>query len=238
MEPAKSSRIYYNLDDSKPLYLKGALFDALARGTFEIAGESASVAKAAKSMDPELSEYDLGDDKQDENCEGKEKEHNSSEEETEENRANSAPSRLVEHDQWDQIYLTVLDTQSTYKLYDLLSQNFNVVVPLEGQPLISQLVVLELVQRLISISHDLLPSDKTFEPTFLWPKRAIEALGKEDENISKLVLPALSEVQALVILMRKRLAAFQENESEKNAEELLSKLSDVAHQKFLLARGA
>ena len=51
-------------------------------------------------------------------------------------------------DQWDEIYLGVLHAQDPTKLRDLLSRtNPDVVLPLNGTPLVSQAVILTLVHR-------------------------------------------------------------------------------------------
>jgi len=54
----------------------------------------------------------------------------------------------VKADQWDEIYLGVLHSQDPIKLRDLLSRtNPDVVLPLNGTPLVSQAVILTLVHR-------------------------------------------------------------------------------------------
>jgi hypothetical protein len=54
----------------------------------------------------------------------------------------------VKVDQWDEIYLGVLHSQDPTKLRDLLSRtNPDIVLPLNGTPLVSQAVILTLVHR-------------------------------------------------------------------------------------------
>ena len=51
-------------------------------------------------------------------------------------------------DQWDEVYLGVLHSQDPTKLRDLLSRtNPDVVLPVNGTPLVSQAVILTLVHR-------------------------------------------------------------------------------------------
>jgi hypothetical protein len=54
----------------------------------------------------------------------------------------------VKVDQWDEVYLGVLHSQDPTKLRDLLSRtNPDVVLPVNGTPLVSQAVILTLVHR-------------------------------------------------------------------------------------------
>lgn len=54
----------------------------------------------------------------------------------------------IKPEQWDEIYLGVLHTQDASKLRDLLSHtNPEIIMPLNGQPLVSQAVILTLVHR-------------------------------------------------------------------------------------------
>lgn len=59
----------------------------------------------------------------------------------------AAPS-LSKSDQWDELYLSVLTSQDVNKLRDLLARtNPEMVLPLNGAPLVSQAVILTLVHR-------------------------------------------------------------------------------------------
>jgi len=54
----------------------------------------------------------------------------------------------VKSDQWDEIYLSVLHTQDISKLRELLARtNPELIMPVNGQPLVSQAVILTLVHR-------------------------------------------------------------------------------------------
>jgi hypothetical protein len=59
----------------------------------------------------------------------------------------------IKADQWDEIYLGVLHTQEPSKLRDLLAHsNPDVIMPLSGQALVSQAVILTLVHRVCTVA--------------------------------------------------------------------------------------
>jgi len=59
----------------------------------------------------------------------------------------------VKTDQWDEKYLGVLHSQDPAKLRDLLSRtNPDLVLPLNGPPLVSQAVILTLIHRVRNMS--------------------------------------------------------------------------------------
>lgn len=59
----------------------------------------------------------------------------------------------VKHDQWDEVYLNVLQSQDAGKLRDLLTHtNPEVIMPLNGPSLVSQAVILTLIHR-VSCVH-------------------------------------------------------------------------------------
>jgi hypothetical protein len=59
----------------------------------------------------------------------------------------------IKHDQWDEVYLNILQSQDASKLRDLLSHtNPEVIMPLNGPSLVSQAVILTLIHR-VSCAH-------------------------------------------------------------------------------------
>lgn len=70
----------------------------------------------------------------------------------------------IKHDQWDEVYLNVLQSQDAGKLRDLLSHtNPEVIMPLNGPNLVSQAVILTLIHRVsLCIVYDASCRDRCF----------------------------------------------------------------------------
>lgn len=101
----------------------------------------------------------------------------------------------IKPDEWDEVYLGVLQTQDATKLQDLLGHtNPDLIMPLSGPCLVSQAVILTLVHR---VSHFLLevhaqvlicgsqlsavvgetqPSEEAFKNSLWWLQRAVAVL--------------------------------------------------------------
>ncbi|KAF8654218.1 hypothetical protein AX16_003742 [Volvariella volvacea WC 439] len=86
----------------------------------------------------------------------------------------------IKADQWDELYLSVLHTQDIGKLRDLLSRtNPELIMPLNGPPLVSQAVVLTLVHRLSAMIGDSSPGDESFKTSLWWLQRSVAVLRPE-----------------------------------------------------------
>ncbi len=107
----------------------------------------------------------------------------------------------MKSDQWDESYLSVLHAQDPSKLRDLLARtNPDLVLPLNGTPLVSQAVILTLIHRVsdrltivigICTYHflsklsaviggpDILPSDDMFKSSLWWLQRVSNLLHPE-----------------------------------------------------------
>jgi hypothetical protein len=105
----------------------------------------------------------------------------------------------VKSDQWDEIYLSVLHTQDISKLRELLARtNPELIMPLSGQPLVSQAVILTLVHRvsyaclpvpkycllmkttqLSAAVGETPPSDESFKTSLWWLQRSVTVLRPE-----------------------------------------------------------
>ena len=68
----------------------------------------------------------------------------------------SERSPPIKNEQWDDVYLGVLHTQDAAKLRELLSHtNPELIMPLNGTPLVSQAVILTLVHRVSCFRLDI-----------------------------------------------------------------------------------
>ncbi|EAU88362.2 hypothetical protein CC1G_05128 [Coprinopsis cinerea okayama7 len=112
----------------------------------------------------------------------------------------------IKADQWDEIYLGVLHTQDVDKLRDLLGHtNPDLIMPLNGQPLVSQAVVLTLVHRLSSIVADSPPNDEWFKSALWWLQRAVAVLRPDDPLITDFIPRVVPNVRQLINTTKQRL---------------------------------
>ncbi|KAH6918752.1 hypothetical protein BKA70DRAFT_1248170 [Coprinopsis sp. MPI-PUGE-AT-0042] len=146
----------------------------------------------------------------------------------------------IKPDQWDEIYLGVLHTQNSLKLRDLLSHtNPDVIMPLNGQPLVSQAVILTLVHRLASIVGDTSPNDESLKSTLWWLQRVIAVLRPEDKLISEFVPRVLPNVQQLLSVTKQRLTILPGGGTPvMETARTLSELSDVLSRKVSVLQRA
>ncbi|THV07877.1 hypothetical protein K435DRAFT_772233 [Dendrothele bispora CBS 962.96] len=113
----------------------------------------------------------------------------------------------VKSDQWDEVYLSVLHTQDISKLRELLARtNPEVIMPLNGQPLVSQAVILTLVHRLSAAVGETSPSDESFKTSLWWLQRAVALLRPEDKLITDFIPRVIPNVQVLLNTTKQRLA--------------------------------
>ncbi|KAK7049242.1 hypothetical protein VNI00_005843 [Paramarasmius palmivorus] len=113
----------------------------------------------------------------------------------------------IKPEQWDEIYLGVLHTQDATKLRDLLAHtNPEVIMPLQGQVLVSQAVILTLVHRLSAMVGDLSPTDESLKTSLWWLQRAVMLLRPEDKLITDFIPRVIPNVQVLLNTTKQRLA--------------------------------
>lgn len=112
----------------------------------------------------------------------------------------------IKHDQWDEIYLSVLQTQDASKLRDLLSHtNPELIMPLNGQCLVSQAVILTLIHRLSAMAGETSPSDEQFKIFLWWLQRSVALLRPEDKLICDFIPRVLPSVQQLLNTTKQRI---------------------------------
>ncbi|KIK63644.1 hypothetical protein GYMLUDRAFT_40712 [Collybiopsis luxurians FD-317 M1] len=115
-------------------------------------------------------------------------------------------SPSIPPDQWDEMYLGVLHTQDTNKLRELLATTDpDLIMPLNGTPLVSQAVVLTLVHRLASIVGETNASDETFKTTLWWLQRLVAILRPEDKLITDFIPRVVPNVQVSLNTTKQRL---------------------------------
>ncbi|KAJ7261361.1 hypothetical protein B0H12DRAFT_1106443 [Mycena haematopus] len=109
-------------------------------------------------------------------------------------------------DQWDDVYLGVLHTQDPSKLRELLSRtNPELIMPLNGPPLVSQAVMLTLVHRLSAVISETPPNDEAFKNALWWLQRAAALLRPEDKLITDFIPRVLPGVQNSLVATKQRL---------------------------------
>ncbi|ESK88309.1 wd40 repeat-containing nuclear protein [Moniliophthora roreri MCA 2997] len=113
----------------------------------------------------------------------------------------------IKPEQWDEIYLGVLHTQDASKLRDLLAHtNPELIMPLNGQVLVSQAVILTLVHRLSAMVGELSPTDESLKTSLWWLQRAVALLRPEDKLITDFIPRVIPNVQVLLNTTKQRLA--------------------------------
>ncbi|KAE9394980.1 hypothetical protein BT96DRAFT_966810 [Gymnopus androsaceus JB14] len=115
-------------------------------------------------------------------------------------------SPSIPPDQWDEVYLSVLHTQDTNKLRELLaSTDPDVIMPLNGPSLVSQAVILTLVHRLASIVGETSAGDETFKTSLWWLQRLVAILRPEDKLITDFIPRVVPNVQVSLNTTKQRL---------------------------------
>ncbi|KAF8969897.1 hypothetical protein BDZ97DRAFT_1915012 [Flammula alnicola] len=113
----------------------------------------------------------------------------------------------VKNDQWDENYLGVLHSQDPTKLRDLLARtNPDLVLPLNGPPLVSQAVILTLIHRLSAVVGDTPPTDETFKTSLWWLQRVSSLLRPDDKLIADFIPRVIPTVQQSLNTTKQRLA--------------------------------
>ncbi|KAJ4488438.1 hypothetical protein J3R30DRAFT_3792845 [Lentinula aciculospora] len=115
-------------------------------------------------------------------------------------------SPSIPPDQWDEMYLSVLHTQDTNKLKELIiSTDPELIIPLNGTPLVSQAVILTLVHRLSSIIGETNASEEIFKTSLWWLQRLVSILRPEDKLITDFIPRLIPNVQVSLNTTKQRL---------------------------------
>ncbi|KAJ3840135.1 hypothetical protein F5878DRAFT_614147 [Lentinula raphanica] len=115
-------------------------------------------------------------------------------------------SPSIPPEQWDEMYLSVLHTQDTNKLKDLItSTDPDLIVPLNGTPLVSQAVILTLVHRLSSIIGETPANEEIFKTSLWWLQRLVSILRPEDKLITDFIPRLIPNVQVSLNTTKQRL---------------------------------
>jgi len=108
---------------------------------------------------------------------------------------------------WDDTYLNVLGTQDTRQLRELLARSSpEIIMPLKGQPPLSQAVILTLVHRLAGAIGESAPVDESFKSSMWWLQRAATVLNTNDPLIAPYTARVLPSVQAMLNTTKQRIA--------------------------------
>ncbi|KAI0670515.1 hypothetical protein C8Q78DRAFT_975321 [Trametes maxima] len=119
----------------------------------------------------------------------------------------ATPPTSGQPEEWDDAYLSVLGSQDTRQLRELLARsNPEIVMPLNGPSPLSQAVMLTLVHRLSTIIGETSPVDESFKVSMWWLQRAATALNTTDPLISPYVARVMPSVQQMLNTTKQRLS--------------------------------
>ncbi|KAF9452878.1 hypothetical protein P691DRAFT_803161 [Macrolepiota fuliginosa MF-IS2] len=137
----------------------------------------------------------------------------------------------IKPDEWDEVYLGVLQTQDAAKLQDLLVHtNPDLIMPLSGPCLVSQAVILTLVHRLSAVVGETQPGDESIKNSLWWLQRAVAVLRPDDKLIIDFIPRVVPNVQQLLITTKQRLGILP-GPSTIDAVRNISDIQDVLRRK-------
>ncbi|KXN90514.1 hypothetical protein AN958_04186 [Leucoagaricus sp. SymC.cos] len=137
----------------------------------------------------------------------------------------------IKPDEWDEVYLGVLQTQDAAKLQDLLGHtNPDLIMPLSGPCLVSQAVILTLVHRLSAVVGETQPGDETFKNSLWWLQRAVAVLRPDDKLIIDFIPRVVPNVQQLLVTTKQRLGILP-GPSTMDSVRNISDIQDVLRRK-------
>lgn len=144
----------------------------------------------------------------------------------------SGTSAPTSTDDWDTVYLDVLTSQDVNRLRSLLSRtNPEIVLPLNGPPLVSQAVILTLVHRLSGIIGEIAPTDDLFKTMLWWLQRVANLVRPEDKLISDFIPRVIPTVHQSLNTTKQRLAIIPGGSGTIEAARQLSEVQDVLRRK-------
>jgi len=133
---------------------------------------------------------------------------------------------------WDDTYLSVLGTQDLRQLRELLARsNPEVIMPLKGQPPLSQAVILTLVHRLAGAIGESAPVDESFKSSMWWLQRAAAVLNTSDPLIAPYTARVLPSVQAMLNTTKQRIAILPGGAQVLETARTISEVQDVLSHK-------
>jgi len=133
---------------------------------------------------------------------------------------------------WDDTYLNVLATQDTRQLRELLARSSpEIIMPLKGQPPLSQAVILTLVHRLAGAIGESAPVDESFKSSMWWLQRAATVLNTNDPLIAPYVARVLPTVQAMLNTTKQRIAILPGGSQVLETARAISEVQDVLSHK-------
>ncbi|CAA7267926.1 unnamed protein product [Cyclocybe aegerita] len=138
----------------------------------------------------------------------------------------------IKPDQWDEIYLGVLHSQDQTKLRDLLLRtNPDLVLPLNGPPLVSQAVILTLIHRLSAVVGDTAPGDEAFKTSLWWLQRVASLLRPDDKLIADFIPRVIPTVQSSLNTTKQRLAILPGGSATMETARALSDVQEALRRK-------
>jgi len=126
----------------------------------------------------------------------------------------------------------VLGTQDIRQLRELLARsNPEGVMPLKGQPPLSQAVILTLVHRLAGAIGESAPVDESFKSSMWWLQRAAQVLNTNDPLIAPYIARVLPSVQAMLNTTKQRIAILPGGSQVLETARAISEVQDVLSHK-------
>ncbi|KAF8630365.1 hypothetical protein AX15_002929 [Amanita polypyramis BW_CC] len=142
----------------------------------------------------------------------------------------------VKHDQWDEIYLNVLQTQDAGKLRDLLSHTSpELIMPLNGPSLVSQAVILTLIHRLSAMVGETSPTDEQFKTSLWWLQRSVILLRPEDKLISDFIPRVVPNVQQLLNTTKQRITILPGGPTTVESARTITDIQETLRRKIVVS---
>ncbi|KAK2467049.1 hypothetical protein APHAL10511_001307 [Amanita phalloides] len=149
---------------------------------------------------------------------------------------NQDRSPPVKSDQWDEVYLNVLQSQDAMKLRDLLSHtNPEVIMPLNGPSLVSQAVILTLIHRLSAMVGDSSPTDEQFKTSLWWLQRSVALLRPEDKLISDFIPRVIPNVQQLLNTTKQRITILPGGATTVETARIITDIQETLRRKIVVS---
>ncbi|TFK67911.1 hypothetical protein BDN72DRAFT_842508 [Pluteus cervinus] len=140
----------------------------------------------------------------------------------------------IKNEQWDELYLSVLHTQDAAKLRDLLSRtNPELIMPLNGPPLVSQAVILTLIHRLSAVVGESTPNDESFKTSLWWLQRTVALLRPEDKLITDFIPRVIPNVQHLLVATKQRMAILPGGPATLETVRTISEVQETLRRKVM-----
>ncbi|KAI6126276.1 hypothetical protein EV401DRAFT_2207222 [Pisolithus croceorrhizus] len=143
-----------------------------------------------------------------------------------------SPPTQPQPEEWDDRYLSVLSTQDSKQLRELLARSSpEVIMPLNGPGPLSQAVILTLLHRLAATVGETPPVDEAFKSALWWLQRAATVLNINEPLISPYVARVVPNVEAMLNTTKQRLSILPGSPQLMDSVRTISDIQDTLTRK-------